>query len=166
MKNLEQKFRCTDLPAAEAAAKRLGATDRGILQQHDYFFSAPNARLKLRRIAGREGAELISYIRPDSADARTSDYTIANIADADALITTLTHALGTPRELIKTRHLFIYKSTRIHIDRVAELGAFVELETMLTTQTPADAEAELNTVVDALKLRDVVPTAYVDLVTT
>ncbi|HUO11097.1 MAG TPA: class IV adenylate cyclase [Phycisphaerae bacterium] len=166
MKNLEQKFRCADLAAAEAAARQLGATDRGILQQHDYFFSAPNARLKLRRIAGREGGELISYRRPDSADARTSDYTIAPIANADALITTLTHALGTPRELIKTRRLFIYKSTRIHIDRVADLGAFVELETMLTTQTPADAEAELNTIVEALHLRDPVPTAYVDLVTT
>lgn len=164
MKNLEQKFRCPDLAAADAAAQRLGATDRGILKQHDYFFSAPLARLKLRRIGGREGGELISYRRPDSSDARTSDYTIAPIANADALITTLTHALGAPRELVKTRHLFIYKSTRIHIDQVADLGTFVELETMLTTQTPAEAEAELSTVVDALGLRDAVPTAYVDLV--
>jgi predicted adenylyl cyclase CyaB len=166
MKNLEQKFRCSDLAAAEAAAKRLGATDRGLIEQHDYFFSAPHARLKLRRIGGRDVAELISYRRPDSADARTSDYTIAPIANADALITTLTHALGKPRELVKTRHLYIYKSTRIHIDLIAELGAFVELETMLTTQTPAEAEAELNTVVEALALRDAVATAYVDLVPT
>lgn len=166
MQNLEQKFRCSDLAAAEAAAKRLGATDRGLLEQHDYFFPAPNARLKLRRIGGREGGELISYRRPDSANARTSDYHIAPVANADSLITTLTHALGSPRELIKTRHLFIYKSTRIHIDLVADLGAFVELETMLTTQSPAEAEAELNTVVEALALRDPVPTAYVDLATT
>ena len=166
MKNLEQKFRCEDLAAAEAAAKKLAATDRGLLEQHDYFFPAPHARLKLRRIGGREGGELISYRRPDSSDARTSDYTIAPVANAAALVTTLTHALGTPRELLKTRHLFIYKSTRIHIDLVADLGAFVELETMLTTQSPAEAETELNTVVEALALRDAVPTAYVDLVAT
>ena len=166
MQNLEQKFRCSDLAAAEAAAKRLGATDRGLLEQHDYFFPAPHARLKLRRIAGREGGELISYRRPDSTDARTSDYTIAPISNAAALITTLTHALGKPRELFKTRRLYIYKSTRIHIDLVADLGAFVELETMLTTQSPVEAEAELNTVVEALALHEPVPTAYVDLVTT
>jgi adenylate cyclase class IV len=164
MKNLEQKFRCGDLAAAEAAARKLGATDRGILHQHDYFFPAPKARLKLRIIDGREGGELISYRRPDSSDARTSDYTIAPVANTAALITTLTHALGTPRELVKTRRLFIYKSTRIHIDKVNEAGSFVELETMLTTQTPMEAEAELNTVVEALGLQDVVPTAYVDLI--
>jgi adenylate cyclase class IV len=75
----------------------------------------------------------------------------------------LTHALGKPRELVKTRRLFIYKSTRIHIDKVADLGCFVEFETMLTTQTPAEAEAELAMVVAAMKLEDSVAPAYVDL---
>ena len=67
------------------------------------------------------------------------------------------------RELIKTRRLFIYKATRIHIDNVAGLGNFVEFETMLTTQTPADAETELKIVVNAMKLTEALPTAYVDL---
>ncbi len=136
------------------------------MHQRDYFFPAPGARLKLRVIDGREGAELISYRREDTLDACTSDYTITPISNADALIVTLTHALGKPRELVKTRRLFIYKSTRIHIDQVADMpppGAFVELETMLTKQSAEEAEAELQTIVEALSLTDSVATAYVDL---
>ncbi len=163
MKNLEQKFRCNDLAQAEAAARALGATDRGILHQRDYFFPAPHARLKLRIIDGREGGELISYRRADTVEAITSDYTITPISNTEALIKTLTHALGKPRELVKTRRLFIYKSTRIHIDSVVDVGAFVEFETMLTTQTAAEAETELNTVVHALGLTDSIAPAYVDL---
>jgi hypothetical protein len=48
------------LAAAELAARGMGATDRGVIHQRDLFFEAPHARLKLRAIAGREAAELIS----------------------------------------------------------------------------------------------------------
>jgi predicted adenylyl cyclase CyaB len=162
MQNLEQKFRCADLTAAVATAKKLGAIDRGLLQQHDYFFPAPHARLKLRRI-NNDAAELISYRRDDSTEARFSDYTIVPIADADLLVAALTTSLGPPRELIKTRHLFIFKSTRIHIDDVKNLGTFVELETVITTQSRSTAEEELDVVVQALNLKDAVASAYVDL---
>ena len=41
----------------------------------------------------------------------------------------------------KTRHVLIYGATRIHLDDVEHLGAFVELETVLSNQ-PVEAEAE------------------------
>src|ERR1035437_7348884 len=168
MQNLEQKFRCSDLASAEVAARNLGATDRGVLHQHDYFFTAPLARLKLRLINGHEAAELIAYRRPDADAPTTSDYHITPIAHADALLATLTHALGKPRELTKTRHLFIYKSTRIHIDKIDGIGpeggsGFVELEALLTQNTPSAAQLELDTIVCALNLKDAVSVAYVDL---
>jgi predicted adenylyl cyclase CyaB len=162
VQNLERKFRCADLAAAEIAARKLGAADHGVLHQHDYFFPAPNARLKLRRINSTQ-AELIAYRRADSAEARISDYTIVPISDAEALIAALAQALGPARELIKTRRLFIHRSTRIHLDEVKHLGRFVELETVISGQTRADAEAELAEIVNALSLRDALSTAYVDL---
>src|ERR1051325_3526654 len=102
MKNLEQKFRCEDLGRAEEAAKKLGAIDRGILHQQDYFFAASLGRLKLRMVNGHEVAELIAYRRPDAQAPTTSEYFITPIAHPDALLQTLTHALGKPRALIKT----------------------------------------------------------------
>jgi adenylate cyclase class IV len=165
MQNLERKFRCGDLAGAEAAARGLGATDRGVIHQRDLFFDAPHARLKLRIIAGREAAELISYRRADSHDARVSEYHVAPVTGAEAVVTVLTHALGKPRELLKLRHLFIYKSTRIHIDKVEGAGTFVELETVLAKGGPTgeEAEKELGEVVAALGLKEAVPGAYVDL---
>jgi adenylate cyclase class IV len=166
MKNLEQKFRCTDLAAAEAAARKLGATDRGILHQLDYFFPAAHARLKLRLINGHEAAELIAYRRPDEQAPTTSDYHITPVVNPDSLLATLTFALGKPRELAKTRHLYIYKATRIHIDKVdgvAGGGGFVELEALLAQNTPGQAQSELVAIIAALNLNDPVSEAYVDL---
>jgi len=166
MKNLEQKFRCEDLGAAEQAAKALGATDRGIISQHDYFFTAAHARLKLRLINGHEAAELIAYRRPDAEAPTTSDYLITPVANPDSLLATLTHALGKPRELAKVRHVYIYKSTRIHIDKVDKIpggGGFVELESLLNQSTAEKAGSEIQAIVAALGLKDPMPAAYVDM---
>lgn len=165
MDNLERKFLCHDLAAAAAAALRLGATDRGVTHQRDLFFPAPLARLKLRITNATQSAELIAYRRQDSLDARVSRYHIVPVSNPDALATVLTHALGPARELAKTRHLFIYRSTRIHLDKVDGRGNFVELETVLTggELTVEAAERELETVVEALNLSHAVPEAYVDL---
>jgi adenylate cyclase class IV len=169
MKNLEQKFRCNDLAAVEAAVKKLGATDRGIITQHDFFFDAPHARLKLRLINGHEAAELIAYRRPDAAAPTTSDYLITPIPNPDSLLATLTHALGKPRELSKTRHVYIYNSTRIHLDKVDTLkdtavgSGFVELESLLTQNSPDQAQAELQTITQSLNLQNPLPAAYIDM---
>lgn len=162
MTNLEQKFRCTDLGEARQRAMRLGAEDRGILQQHDLFFPAPQARLKLR-VFGGGGTELIAYNRADSGLPRASDYHIAPVADAEAMIAVLTQSLGVPRSVRKTRRLLVWRATRIHLDEVDGLGTFVELETVITTQRMEEAQAELEAVVSALGLSDVVPVAYIDL---
>jgi predicted adenylyl cyclase CyaB len=65
----------------------------------------------------------------------------------------------------KRRTLYLYERTRIHLDRVADLGDFVELETVVTDQPEAAAHAELAHVATALALRpeDAVSAAYVDL---
>lgn len=172
-RNIEQKFRCADLAAAVRRALVGGAEDRGLLFQHDLFFGAPQARLKLRlalRSPEDDGlgqpAELISYVRPDGVTARASAYHLAPIADPATLITVLTQALGPPKSLRKTRQLLIHGQTRIHADCVHSLNeaTFVELETVVTTQSLAEAQRELAQVVALLDLREVVPTAYVDLV--
>jgi adenylate cyclase class IV len=165
MHNLERKFICPDLAAAENAALRLGATDRGIAHQRDLFFPAPLARLKLRINNATQSAELISYRRADSHDARISEFHIAPVSNPESLAAALTQALGQPQELAKIRHLFIYRSTRIHLDKVDGRGSFVELETLLTGGglSVEAAEEELRTVVHALGLSQTVPGAYVDL---
>src|SRR5688572_5186196 len=112
-RNIELKCRCADLGEIRRRAEELGATDAGVLHQHDVFFDAPLGRLKLRDF-GDGPAELISYRRPDTPGARGSDFFTCPIAEPAALRATLAHALRTGGSVRKRRHLFLYRHTRIH----------------------------------------------------
>lgn len=164
MRNIELKCRCKDLGATRARAERLGARDTGFLHQRDVFFPAPDGRLKLRDFEDGAG-ELIAYRRPDSEAAIGSDYVLYRTDEPAALEAVLRHALGHHGTVTKRRQLLLFRNTRIHLDEVEGLGTFVELETVITAQTEAEAHAELEQVAAALELRaaDRVAQAYVDL---
>jgi predicted adenylyl cyclase CyaB len=164
MKNIEAKYRCEDLDAVRAAAERLGARDAGLLAQTDVFFHAPDARLKLRYFGDGTG-ELIVYRRADAAEARGSEYQLYRTDDPAGLDAVLQHALGAAGTVRKRRRLLLHEHTRIHLDTVEGLGTFVELETVVTDQTEAEAHAELRRIAKALGLADATPEsrAYVDL---
>jgi predicted adenylyl cyclase CyaB len=125
----------------------------------------PRGRLKLREIEGA-AAELIQYARPDEPAARASDYVIASIPDPAPLREALARALGVRAVVAKRRTLFLWRRTRIHLDDVEGLGAFLELETVITDQSEADARAEIAEAAAALAIRDQdwLACSYVDLV--
>jgi predicted adenylyl cyclase CyaB len=77
----------------------------------------------------------------------------------------LAYALGVTGVVTKTRHLFLHRATRIHLDDVEGLGAFVELETVMSGQSDRDGHAELEEIAAALGLRpdDRVAIPYVEL---
>ena len=164
MRNIEAKYRCRNLDPVRDRALALGAREAGVLAQRDLFFAAPEGRLKLREFGDGTG-ELIAYRRADAAEARESDYRIARTDNPGALASALEHAFGVVGEVRKRRNLLLYRHTRIHLDRVEHLGTFVELETVVTDQSDAEAHAELALVAGALGLRneDRVSVAYVDL---
>jgi adenylate cyclase, class 2 len=163
-RNIELKCRCDDLEAVRRKAEQLGARDMGLLHQRDTFFQAPRARLKLREL-GEGKAELISYRRPDTVEARGSDYVICAVAHPVELAAVLEHALGTGGTVKKQRHLFLHGHTRIHLDEVEGLGSFIELETVLSGQTDQEALRELEQIVVALGLDGMerVPVPYLEL---
>src|SRR5207237_2003088 len=84
-------------------------------------------RLKLREVDDG-AAELIGYERPENHTARWSRYEIAAVTDSRAMLSVLTNALGVRLRVEKSRRLFVYRGARIHLDRVAGLGSFVEFE--------------------------------------
>jgi predicted adenylyl cyclase CyaB len=145
------------LSALHSKAEGLGARDGGLLHQRDTFFVAERARLKLREF-GDGRAELISYVRPDVAMARGSEYVLASVDRAAEVRAVLEHALGIVCTVTKARHLFLLRSTRIHLDEVEELGSFVELETVIDRQSEDEAHHELWTVAKALAIE---PTDFI-----
>lgn len=164
MRNVESKFRYADHDAVLARALDAGATDEGLLHQRDQFYTVPKGRLKLRTIDGA-GCELMAYQREDRPEARASDYGRYATRDATSLADVLERALPRADVVEKNRHLLLLRNTRIHLDDVVGLGRFVELETIITTQSDDDAAAEHDEVMTTLGLggAERIAVGYVDL---
>jgi predicted adenylyl cyclase CyaB len=77
----------------------------------------------------------------------------------------LERALPRTDVVAKTRHLLILRNTRIHLDDVVGLGRFVELETVISTQSESDAVIEHDKVITTLGLGGAkrITVGYVDL---
>ncbi len=128
--NVEIKARDPDPEATAARCLALGASDEGVLEQRDTYFAGRRGRLKLREQDG-SAAELIAYRRPDATEPVQSAFIRAASADAATLREALDAALGTTVVVVKRRRLFVWENVRIHLDDVAGLGTFVELEALV-----------------------------------
>jgi homotetrameric cytidine deaminase len=165
-RNVELKARDPDPAATLTRALALGASDEGVLRQRDTYFGRARGRLKLREQDGAGGpmAQLIAYRRPDAAEARTSSYRLADVADPPALRDALDAVLGTLVVVQKRRHLLLLENVRIHLDDVEGLGTFVELEGVASPESNLEREHAL---VDRLRTElgfgEPVPGSYSDL---
>lgn len=168
-RNVEIKTRDADPAATLERALGLGASDEGVLAQRDTYFGRARGRLKLREQEGghESGARLIAYVRadgPDSDEARTSSYRLAEVDDPAALADALDAALGTLVVVDKRRRLLLYENVRIHLDDVAGLGSFVELEGVADADSDLSREHELVARLrDELGLGEPVAGSYSDL---
>jgi adenylate cyclase, class 2 len=163
--NLERKVRWPDQAAALAILHQLGAVREGTQVQTDTYFPVPTGRLKLRVIQGHP-AVLIWYDRPNLVGDRTSAYYLTPVPDAPLLEATLRAALGVRGVVHKRREVFHYHNVRIHLDDVDRLGAFLELEAVLSdSATEEVSRGRLQELVDALGLERAEPLAgsYADL---
>jgi predicted adenylyl cyclase CyaB len=163
--NVEIKARVADAGAMRQRIETLCGTPPQRLIQEDLFFAAPRGRLKLRLLEDG-GGELIHYHRDDAPAARPSHYLVFR-TDAPALLrAALEGALGVTGRVRKQRLLFRYEKTRIHLDQVEGLGAFLELEVMLDPdETPSDGQRVAAGLMQRLGVdpSDLIGEAYVDL---
>ena len=156
-RNIEIKARIdsvnTLLPRAQAVSGGRPET----IHQDDTFFRVPHGRLKLREFADGS-AELIHYHRPESGEARASDYVRVPVPDAAALREALARGCGLLGRVRKERQLLLAVAggfnTRIHLDRVQDLGDFMELEVVLQEgQSDRSGAAEAERLMAALGLQ-------------
>jgi predicted adenylyl cyclase CyaB len=151
VRNIEIKSAVTDLAALERRVLAIGAIRVWTRGQRDTFFRVPEGYLKLRVIEGSP-AELIAYARAPGTDPRPSEYDIAPVADPARLEEVLARSLGRRGVVEKTRTLYLWRHTRIHLDEVAGLGTFLELETVVDGISLDEAEAEAREAIRALEL--------------
>jgi predicted adenylyl cyclase CyaB len=164
-RNVEIKARVDDPEALRARVESIAEGEPEELRQEDIFFHCTKGRLKLRVSSGREG-ELIYYQRSDSDRAQLSEYVKASSEDPEALRDALERSLGVRGVIRKTRLVYLAGQTRIHLDRVEDLGDFVELEVVLSsTDSVAEGQRVAEHLQKVLGIADenLIDRAYIDL---
>ena len=137
--NIEIKARCADLAAAREVAQRVATARVGLDRQVDTYFRTRAGRLKLRESA-LSGGQLVPYLRPDDEGPKRSDYQVVPVSDAVGLKRILGEILGVHAVVTKEREIFLCENVRIHLDRVEELGDFLELEAVTDGTEAAETE--------------------------
>ena len=164
--NIEIKARVEDFDALKMRAESLSEAPVKVIPQEDTFFNAEKGRLKLRVQAPDEGY-LIYYERPDQDGPKRSDYFLAKTNEPDNLKTALSLALGVRGVVRKTRYLYMIGQTRVHLDEVAGLGYFMELEVVMREgQSDAEGQAIAKDLMRRLGIREeaLIEGAYMDLI--
>jgi len=163
-RNVEIKARISDWEAIKLAAVRLADGPPQFLRQEDLFYASPRGRLKLRTV--NEKTELIYYERPDQSGPKCCEYHLLPITQPDIARRLLERLHGLRGTIRKNRCLYMSGQTRIHLDRVENLGDFVELEVMLSdNQTAQEGEriAHLLMLELGIAQNQLLDCAYIDL---
>jgi len=124
--NFEFKARLKDELRVREALKRLHARFIGTDHQTDTYFHVPGGRLKVRE--GRLENALIFYRRRNVRRARQAAVEMMLLPRRNPLRAILARALGTLAVVDKRREIYFVKNVKIHLDRVRQLGKFLEVE--------------------------------------
>jgi len=163
--NIEIKARATHFENQQQIAASLADVAPESLDQVDTFFNVPAGRLKLREF-GPDRGELIYYLRADVAGPKRSDYWITQTREPADLKRILDAAFGATGVVRKHRTVYHVGQTRIHLDEVENLGAFVELEVVMQPGQPVEEGQQIaQSLMTKLRIEaaDLIEGSYFDL---
>jgi predicted adenylyl cyclase CyaB len=137
----EIKARTNRLDALRAVLQQNGAYHKGNDHQVDTYFNVPQGRLKLRQ--GNIENALIFYNRPEVATGpKHSHVTMTAVPPDTQLGEVLAAALGVKVQVDKRREIYFIGNVKFHLDEVAGLGHFVEIEAIDLEGTIGQAELQ------------------------
>lgn len=147
MVNLEIKIDINNISEIRNILRKINATYQFEMAQKDTYFKLGDNKIKTREINGSE-IQLIKYFRKEIKGKKISSYSVKTISSTEKEI--FLSRNKTLCEVYKKRELWIYKNTRIHLDRVKGLGKFLELETVLKDVSKKEGDREFNNLVSIL----------------
>ena len=162
--NFEFKARIKDERRVREALKRLGARSIGTDHQIDTYFRVPVGRLKVRE--GRIENALIFYRRSNARRARQSAIEMMLLPRRNSLRAILARALATLTVVDKRREIYFVKNVKIHLDRVRNLGKFLEVEAISRTGDVKKIRSQAKHFQElfGITAKDIVAESYSDLV--
>jgi len=123
---VEIKARCKHPEKIRNILLEHNADYKGLDHQIDTYFKIDQGRLKLRE--GNIEHTLIHYHRANQAGPKTSEVSLYKPNPDSTIKTVLTNALGILVTVDKKREIYFIDNVKFHIDQVAELGSFMEIE--------------------------------------
>jgi adenylate cyclase class 2 len=149
MINFEIKIKIENLNDILGLIEKTDAVRKNDMHQTDYYLKTGTHKNKIREIEGGD-IQIISYERLEKAGRKESKYNINIITKKDKdKILSENKVLCT---VDKIRMLWIYKHTRIHVDKVVGLGSFLELETVIKDISSTEGLAEFKEVLEILQI--------------
>lgn len=124
--NIEIKAQSRDADSVRRILQSKNARFVGEDHQTDTYFNVQKGRLKLRE--GNIENKLIFYERDDQSDPKESRVTLYNATPGSSLKEILMSSLGVRVIVDKKREIYFIDNVKFHIDLVADLGSFVEIE--------------------------------------
>lgn len=125
-KNVEIKARTSKHDFIRQILNQHQANFIGTDHQIDHYYKVPHGRLKLR--LGTIEKSLIFYDRPNTLEAKVSNYALFKRESLDDLHPVLSQALGELVTVDKLREIYFIQNAKIHLDKIEALGEFVEIE--------------------------------------
>ena len=162
--NYEFKARIKDEQRVRDALKTLNARSIGTDHQVDTYFRAPAGRLKVRE--GRIENALIFYRRSNARRARQSAVEMMLLPRRNSLRAILARALATLAVVDKRREIYFVKNVKIHLDRVRQLGKFLEVEAISRTGDVKKIRSQARHFQQlfGITAKDIVADSYSDLI--
>ena len=124
--NMEIKAQCDNPDRIRQLLKENNARFVGTDHQVDTYFNVVNGRLKLRE--GEIENALIYYNRENKSGPKTSNVKLYKPGPDATLKSLLEESLGVLTVVDKIREIYFIDNVKFHIDKVNELGSFVEIE--------------------------------------
>jgi adenylate cyclase, class 2 len=146
--NLEVKIKCGSFRNIKKTLEIIGAKFTSTLNQKDIYYKNSKGLLKLRIENGKQ--TLIRYKRNENSANRWSNYNLLEFGQGNA-DRFFRNVFEIETVVEKKRLLYMYKNTRVHLDKIRYLGNYLELET-LVINGKKDAKKRFNEIVYLLKL--------------
>jgi predicted adenylyl cyclase CyaB len=163
--NIEIKAKVNELDHFRDWLLEHGADFIGTDYQTDTYFEVQQGRLKLRQ--GNIENNLIWYQRPDHSGPKRSDFILLPAEDPETLKSLLTASLGIRCVVEKSREIYFIDNVKFHLDQVAGLGQFLEIEAGNITSelSPAQLQQQCDYYCKALGVatEDLLEGSYADL---
>jgi len=164
---VELKAKADSLDDHRKRLQEMKADHIGTFHQTDTYFEVPKGRLKLRETEGTQKAQIVYYEREDIPGPKTSRVFILELQEPEFFNNFLHKVLKTKTVVDKTREIYQHQGTQIHLDKVKDLGTFIEFERK-TEGTPEAASKDrevLENLMKTLRIKteDLIRGSYSDL---